>query len=67
MSLKDIFEWIVNVNLFYVIGVVVVLIVIANIREWADANEKKVSELFGYFWIFGIMLFLFLLIIVVVS
>ena len=67
MSLKDIFEWIINVNLFYVIGVVVALIVIANIKEWADANEKKVSELFEYFWIFGIMLFLFLLIIVVVS
>lgn len=64
MSLKDIFEWIINVNLFYVLGVIVVLVAIANINEWFEANKKSASEIF---WIFGIMLFLFLLIIVVVS
>jgi len=59
MSLKDIFEWIINVNLFYVIGAVVAFIAIALIREWVDANEEKVSVIMGWFWIILISYIIF--------
>ena len=66
MSLKDIFEWIINVNLFYVIGAVVALIAVANISEWFDANKEKFSVIFDNILIFWIMLLLFVFAIIIV-
>ena len=62
MSLKDIFEWIINVNLFYVIGAVVAWQLLSYFaREFPEAKKTYWDSLdnwkdkLGLLWVIFIL------------